>query len=151
MDVRIDDRTLIGDLVAAYAYAVDDQDWPAFAGLFVPDARIDYRSAGGIAGTPAEVVAWMPKAMSVFSWSLHSMSTHRLRFAGADTASGTLHVFARHGVTWEGVDELMDVNAVYHDDYVRTSAGWRFAARREQTLAITGGQFAALVSASVSR
>jgi len=151
MDVRLNDRALIGDLVVAYAYAVDDQDWQAFEALFAPDAHIDYRSAGGIAGTPAEVAAWMPKAMSVFSWSLHSMSTHRLCFTGADTASGSLHVFARHGVTWEGVDELMDVNAVYHDDYVRTPDGWRFAARREQTLAITGGQFAALVSASLSQ
>jgi hypothetical protein len=151
MDHHIEDRTLIGDLVVAYAYAVDDQDWPAFEGLFLPQAQIDYRSARGIVGTPAEVAAGMPKAMSVFSWSLHSMSTHQLRFTSADTASGSLHVFARHGVTWEGVDELIDVNAVYHDDYARAANGWRFAARREQTLAITGGPFATLVSASVSR
>jgi len=147
MDLQIEDRARIGDLVVAYAYAVDEKDWTAFAALFTPDGHIDYRSAGGIAGTPAELAAWMPQAMSTFAWSLHSLSTHRLQCTGADTAAGTLHVFARHGLVWEGANELMDVSARYHDQYVRTPAGWRFAARREETLTITGGRFAELVSA----
>ena len=151
MDLQVDDRALIGDLVVAYAYAVDERNWEAFEALFTREARIDYRSAGGIAGTPAEVAAWMPQAMSSFSWTLHSMSTHRLRLTDEDTATGKLHVFARHGLTWEGTTELMDVSAVYHDQYFRTSAGWKFAARREETLTITGGRFAELVSARIRR
>ncbi len=149
VDPHIEDRALIGDLVVAYSYAVDEQDWTAFEALFTPDAHIDYRSAGGIAGRPAEVAAWMPEAMSVFSWSLHSLSTHRLRFTGENAATGALHVFARHGLTWEGAAELMDVSAVYHDEYVRTPDGWRFAARREDTRVIAGGRFAEIVSTSL--
>lgn len=148
-DVRGHDRTLIGDLVVAYAYAVDERDWAAFEALFVPRAAIDYRSAGGIAGSPAEIAAWMPDAMAVFSWTLHSMSTHRLRFTGEDAAVGSLHVLARHGLTWEGEDELMDVSAVYHDEYTRTEDDWRFASRREETLIIVGGRFAELVSSTI--
>ena len=140
---------LIGDLVVAYAYAVDEKNWMAFEALFTQDAQIDYRSAGGIAGTPAELAAWMPQAMATFSWSMHSLSTHRLQFTSDDTVTGSLHVFARHGLTWEGAAELMDVSAVYHDRYLRTPAGWRFAARREETLTITGGRFAAMVSARI--
>jgi hypothetical protein len=147
MNLTVDDRALIGDLVVAYAFAVDERDWKAFEALFTPDAHIDYRSAGGIAGTPAEVAAWMPQAMSLFTWTLHSVSTHRLVATGADTAKGSLHMFARHGLIWEGATEVMDVNGFYHDEYVRTPAGWRFAVRREQTLSITGGRFAEMAAA----
>ncbi len=146
MDARADDRALIADLVVAYAYAVDACEWVAFESLFVPDAFIDYRSSGGIAGFPSEVAAWMPRAMALFTWSMHSLSTHRLSFTGYRAAEGSLHVFARHGLTWEGVDELMDVNAIYRDEYVRTDAGWRFASRREDTMLITGGRFAEIVT-----
>jgi hypothetical protein len=147
MTLTLDDRALIGDLVVAYAFAIDERNWPAFEALFTPDAAIDYRSAGGIAGTPAEVAAWMPQAMSLFTWTLHSVLTHRLEATGPDGARGALHMFARHGLLWEGTNEVMDVSGVYHDEYVRTPAGWRFAARREHTLSITGGRFAAIAAA----
>ena len=149
MDLTLEDRALIGDLVVAYAFAIDERDWKAFEALFTPDAQIDYRSAGGIAGTPAEVAAWMPQAMSLFTWTLHSVLTHRLEATGADAATGSLHMFARHGLIWDGATELMDVSGVYHDQYVRTSAGWRFAARREHTLSITGGRFAEMAAARI--
>ncbi|MBK5289784.1 MAG: nuclear transport factor 2 family protein [Acidimicrobiia bacterium] len=149
-DLRLDDRAGINELTTAYAYAVDGGDWAAFEALYVPDAAIDYRSAGGIAGTPVEVAAWMQGAMAMFSWSMHSMSTARIVFTGPDTGTGSVHVFARHGLTWEGVAELMDVSAVYHDEYTRTPAGWRFASRREETMSITGGRFADVVAASLT-
>jgi len=142
MTLTLEDRALIGDLVVAYAFAVDERNWQAFEALFVPDARIDYRSAGGIAGTPAEVAAWMPQALSFFTWTMHSVFTHRIQPTGADTAAGSLHVVARHGLLWEGANEIMDVSGIYRDEYVRTPAGWRFAARREDTMAFTGGKFA---------
>lgn len=144
-DLRLEDRARIDELTTAYAYAVDDGDWAAYEALFVPDAHIDYQSAGGIAGAPAEVTAWMRDSMALFTWSMHSLSTQRVVFTGPDTAAGSMHVMARHGLTWEGVDELMDVSAVYHDEYVRTAHGWRFASRREQTLAVVGGRFAEIV------
>lgn len=149
MEARLDDRALIEDLVVAYAYAIDECDWTAFESLFIADARIDYRSSGGISGTPSEIAAWMPQAMALFTWSMHSLSTHRLSFAGEREATGSLHVFARHALTWEGVDELMDVNAIYRDEYSKTDDGWRFASRREDTLLITGGRFAEIVTGSL--
>jgi len=123
VDARVDDRALIADLVVAYAYAVDERDWEVFEGLFVPDAAVDYRSSGGIAGNPAEVAAWLPDALGLFRWTMHSISTHRLTFTGERIAMGSLHVIARHGLTWKGVDELMDVNVIYRDEYVKTVAG----------------------------
>lgn len=149
-DLRAHDRLAIEVLTTGYAYAVDEGDWSGFEALFAPDATIDYRSAGGIAGTPAEVAAWMPEAMALFTWSMHSMSTQRIAFIGDDEAIGDVHVLARHGLMWEGDEELMDVSAVYHDRYVRTPEGWRFAARTEETLAIVGGRFAEVVRAGLA-
>jgi hypothetical protein len=151
MTPSLEDRALIGDLVVAYAFAVDERNWQAFEALFVPDARIDYASAGGIAGTPAEVAAWMPQAMSFFTWTMHSIYTHRLQAVGADSVRGSLHVLARHGVVFDGANEVMDVSGVYQDEYVRTAAGWRFQARREDTYGVTGGRFAAMVAARIKK
>ena len=148
-DLRADDRTRIEALAIDYAYAVDARDWAAFEALFTPDAAIDYRSAGGIEGAPAQVAAWMPDALSMFTWTMHSVSTHRIRFTGEDAATGDVHVLARHGLTFEGEDEVMDVSGVYRDRYLRTADGWRIAARREDTMAIVGGRFAAAVRASL--
>ena len=151
MTLSLEDRTLIGDLVVAYAYAVDERNWQAFETLFTLEAHIDYRSAGGLTGTPAEVAAWMPQAMSMFTWTLHSVLTHRIQSTGVDAATGSLHVVARHGLIWDGATEIMDVIGVYHDHYVRTPTGWRFAARREDTLSFTGGRFAEMAAARVKR
>ena len=142
---RLADHQAINDLAIAYAHAVDDQDWARWEALFLPDAVIDYRSSGGITGTPAEIAAWMPDAMSAFIWSMHSISTPEIRFVDDDHATGRVHLHNRNGVEWEGQAEILDVMGFYHDRYVRQDGRWRFASRREQTLAFAGGRFADLV------
>jgi hypothetical protein len=139
------DVLAIQDLVTSYAYAVDDQDWRRWQALFLPEAHIDYTSAGGIAGTPAELAAWMPGALSVFEFCLHSTSTHEIRFTGPDAATGRVHVLNRNGVRWEGTAEIVDVGAVYEDTYARERDRWRFASRVERTTYVTGGRFAAAI------
>ena len=139
------DLLAIQDLVTAYAHAVDDGDWHRWEALFLPDAHIDYTSAGGIAGSPAELAAWMPEAMSVFEFCLHSTSTHEIRFTGPTSATGRVHVFNRNGVRWEGESEIVDVGAVYEDTYARLGDRWRFASRVEHTTYMVGGRFASMV------
>ncbi len=102
-------------------------------------------SAGGIAGNPAELAAWMPDAMAAFRWCLHSISTHEIDFADDDNATGRVHVFNRNGVEWEGKPEIVDVGAVYRDRYVRSTDRWLFAERIEHTKYIVGGQFADMI------
>ena len=142
---RLAGRQAINDLAVAYAHAVDDQDWARWEALFLPDALIDYRSSGGITGTPAEIAAWMPDAMSAFVWSMHSISTPEIRFVDDDHATGRIHLHNRNGVEWDGEAEILDVMGFYHDTYVRQDGRWRFASRVEQTLAFAGGRFADLV------
>jgi hypothetical protein len=147
---RLADQMAIQDLATAYAYAVDDRDWTRWEALFLPDAQIDYTAAGGIAGSPAELAAWMPGAMAVFTFCLHTTSTHEIRFTGPDRASGRVHVFNRNGLEWEGQSEVFDVGAVYHDAYARVGSTWRFASRIEHTTYFTGGAFADFIRAAVA-
>lgn len=142
---RLADVMAIGDLAIAYSHAVDDRDWARFEALFTADAGIDYTASGGIAGTPAEVAAWMPAALEVFTWCLHSISTHEIRFTGPATARGRVHLFNRNGVDWEGDPELLDVVGLYLDRYVSDGCRWRLAERVEKVLDISGGRFAELV------
>lgn len=142
---RLADIAAIEALAVAYAYAVDDRDWRRWEALFDPDGFVDYRSAGGIAGSPAEVAAWMPGALSVFTFCLHSISTHEIRFHDDDRATGRVHVFNRNGVEWEGAAELMDVSAIYHDEYRRRGDRWTIHRRVERTLLVDGGRFAEMV------
>ena len=142
---RLADHQAIVDLAISYAHAVDDQDWVRWEGLFLPDAVIDYRSSGGITGTPAEIAAWMPDAMGAFTWSMHSISTPEIRFVDDDHARGRIHLHNRNGVEWEGTPEILDVMGFYRDTYVRNGGRWRFASRIEKTLAFDGGKFADLV------
>lgn len=142
---RLADIAAIEALAIAYAHAVDDRDWSRWEALFEPDGLVDYRAAGGIAGTPAEVARWMPGAMAVFTFCQHSISTHEIRFTDAERAHGRVHVLNRNGVEWEGEPELVDVGAVYHDEYVRHGDRWTIASRIERTLYVTGGRFADVV------
>ena len=139
------DVLAIRDLAIAYGFAVDDRDWDRWKSLFTSDARIDYTHSGGIAGTLEQVAAWLPDAMSVFAWSLHSILTHEIRFTGGGTATGRVHLFNRNGVEWEGTRELCDVGGVYLDEYRRDGDRWRFTSRVEDIRYVTGGAFAALV------
>lgn len=142
---RVADHLAIQDLATAYAYAVDGRDWVRWEALFTPDAHVDYTAAGGIAGTAAEVAAWMPGAMAIFTFCLHTTATHEIRFTGPDTATGRVHVFNRNGVDWEGEAEIFDVSAVYKDTYQRVGDGWRIGGRTERTLCLTGGRFADMI------
>jgi hypothetical protein len=139
------DIQAIQDLAIAYGHAVDDRDWSRWQALFTPDAHIDYTSAGGIAGTPAELTMWFPDAFAVFEWCMHSMSTHEITFTDDNRATGRVHVFNRNGVTHDDTSEILDVGAVYEDTYVCRDGAWRFSSRIEHVRYIDGGGFAAML------
>ncbi len=147
---RLADRAAIEDLVTAYAYAVDDRDWVRWERLFLPGAPVDYTASGGIAGTAAEVAAWLPEALAIFTFCLHTTSTHEIRFTGPDHATGRVHVFNRNGVVWRDEHQIFDVGAVYHDTYARVEDRWRFASRVERTAYLTGGSFADMLRDAVA-
>lgn len=142
---QLADLAAIGELIVGYGFAVDDRDWGRWRSLFTDDAELDYTHSGGIAGPIDEVAAWMPEALSVFTWSLHSVLTHEVHLTGEDTATGRVHLFNRNGLEWNGAAELCDVGGLYLDEYRREGDRWRFSRRVERAHYVTGGEFAAVV------
>lgn len=74
------DRLAVDEVVTDYAAAVDDGDWKAYRGLFTPDGRADYRSAGGIEGGVGQVAAWLAESMLLFPMRQHLIVNRRVRF-----------------------------------------------------------------------
>ena len=142
---RLADRAAIHDLAVAYAYAVDDRDWPRYQSLFTPNATIDYTVARGIAGNPDEVTAWIPERLKVFTFTMHTVTTHEIEFTGRNTARGRAHVFNRNGLIHNGIPEICDVSSFYIDEYVRVGSNWKFSSRAERNACITGGPFATII------
>ncbi len=56
---RTADRLDIIELLHRYSWAMLDKDWAAWQACFAEGAHVDYTTAGGIAGTPAEAAAWL--------------------------------------------------------------------------------------------
>ncbi|AVH61586.1 MULTISPECIES: nuclear transport factor 2 family protein [Streptomyces] len=82
------DRLAVDGLVTEYAVAVDDGDWEAYRGLFTPDGRADYRSAGGIEGDAAQVAEWLAENMRLFAMRQHLIVNRRLRFGLLEQDTG---------------------------------------------------------------
>ncbi|KOU59932.1 hypothetical protein ADK57_32000 [Streptomyces sp. MMG1533] len=82
------DRLAVDELITDYAAAVDDGDWEAYRGLFTPDGRADYRSAGGIEGDPEKVAAWLAESMRLFAMRQHLIVNRRVRFGLLEQDTG---------------------------------------------------------------
>jgi hypothetical protein len=74
------DRFAVDGLVTEYAVAVDDGDWEGYRGLFAPDGRADYRSAGGIEGDADQVAGWLSQNVGLFPMRQHLIVNRRVRF-----------------------------------------------------------------------
>jgi 3-phenylpropionate/cinnamic acid dioxygenase small subunit len=135
---ELSDRIEISDLLTRYTSAIDGKDWGLLDTCFQPDADVDYVSSGGIAGKYPEVRAWLEKALSIFPVTVHAISNSEIELDG-DRAKGRTLVSnpmcLRDG---EGNENIFTVYAYYHDDLVRTDAGWRIAKRFEEHV-LTGG------------
>ncbi|MFI9051907.1 nuclear transport factor 2 family protein [Streptomyces sp. NPDC053427] len=82
------DRLAIDDLVTGYAIALDDGDWVGYRALFTDDGRADYRSAGGIEGSTAEIADWLTEVLRHFSVRQHLIVNRRITLARRDGAPG---------------------------------------------------------------
>ncbi|MFG2133360.1 nuclear transport factor 2 family protein [Streptomyces sp. NPDC048751] len=82
------DRLAVDGLITDYAVAVDDGDWEAYRGLFTPDGRADYRSAGGIEGDAGKVAAWLAESMRLFPMRQHLIVNRRVRFGVLERDTG---------------------------------------------------------------
>jgi hypothetical protein len=121
---RLEDRAALEDLVIRYFVAADDDDEPTLAATFAPDA--EFYAGGHLCGADrAAIVAFIAADRKNMGVTVHTQNYTLLTFHDDDRASGVVGVHLeldRGGSTLYGA-------ARYHDDYVRTGDGWRFARR----------------------
>lgn len=128
------DRALIADLLARYSWALADRDWNAWTAVFTADARVDYSTAGGPVGSPADAAKTFATMMAGFDVSLSSGGNVTIDFVDDDTAkvrsiyTMTMRIPGADG----GAPTYMQASGWYIDEVRRTSAGWRLHDRFEQ-------------------
>jgi hypothetical protein len=113
------------EVLVRYATAIDTDEHALLDDVFVADARIDFRSAGGIEGRYPEVRAWLGDAMRRFAILQHFVSNLRL-LPGEQTVC---YVRAVHGYRGEGRMKFFELGGEYHDRWVETGAGPRIVER----------------------
>ncbi len=122
---RVEIEALRGDFVDAQM----TDDFDRFAALFAPDGvwRVPAVNAG-YAGRD-EIRAGIER-LKVGLWDFFVQTTHpgTIQLAG-DTASGRAYVLS-FGRFRDGGSHLN--YSVYHDHYVRTPDGWKFAKRVDE-------------------
>jgi len=132
------DRLEINDLLTRYTVAIDKQDWELLDTVFTPDANVDYKSSGGIAGTYAEARKWLSEVLPIFSATLHYITNTTVELGGDRARSDTYVWNPMHMKLPDGSDHSFSVGAIYHDQLVRTPEGWRIAERREEQILMEG-------------
>jgi 3-phenylpropionate/cinnamic acid dioxygenase small subunit len=132
------DRLAIEDVLVRYCAAIDAGDWARLDAVFLPDATVDYTSAGGIRGTYPEVRAWLADVLPRFAVRQHLVTNLELTVDG-DVATSRVYFFNPMGTREaDGTLRMFYVGGWYHDRWARTRDGWRIADRREETAWMDG-------------
>ena len=85
----LSDHHDIRELIVAYSSAIDARDFDALDAVFTPDAAIDYRAMGGIAGTYADVKAWLRTVLPQFPQYQHMVGNLSITLDGERAVSKT--------------------------------------------------------------
>lgn len=138
MTDRVADRIEIEELLARYAWAMSDKDWTAWQGVFADGASVDYATAGGPTGSPAEAASWLEGTFAMFESAISHIGNVVVDFDGDDAASvRSLYKMAMK-IAGDPPTHL-EACGWYRDRVVRTADGWRIADRFEQLVYMKQG------------
>lgn len=124
------DILAIQNLLAVYAFAIDEKDFDALDDVFTPDATFDYTATGGVAGDWSTIKPWLAAALARFPVTQHLVGMPRIRLAGDRATSATM-LFNPMLLKRDGGDHIFFVGATYRDELARTAQGWRISRRVE--------------------
>ncbi len=120
------ERDSIKQVLTAYANALDSfQAERLLTEVFSPAATVDYSAAGGIQGSPQDLVNWLGEAMSKFDTWQHLLSNFVIDIDG-NTASARTECFN----PLQNSDATVLVGCCYHDKLCKTDGQWRISERR---------------------
>jgi hypothetical protein len=120
------DLVAIGELTARYNVAADDADGSAFADTFSADGVLEMGGAVVCTGS-SELVAFASKPRGTVHFT-----TDPIVVIEGDTATQHCSLLLLRRAR-DGSSVRIETTGRYHDELVRTAAGWRFR-RRTVTL-----------------
>jgi hypothetical protein len=134
---ELSDRSDINDLLVRYSEALSRGDWETWDSCFAPDAHLDYTTAGGIAGSVTDAIAWLTPTMAMFDMRIHRMANVQICFDGSDRAAigsqyTTVMRIPAAGGDAAAKPTYIEAAGWYDDVDVRTPAGWLLSARTER-------------------
>ena len=135
MDLQqLSDRAEISDLLLRYSEALNEADWDGWAACFTDDAQVDYTTAGGVAGSTSEAIAWLSPTLSIFDMRIGRISNIRVVFESADRANvqSQYSMLMRLPVAEGQSPTYIEAAGWYDDIALRTAAGWRLQSRVER-------------------
>jgi 3-phenylpropionate/cinnamic acid dioxygenase small subunit len=132
-ELSVEARIGIDDLLTRYATAIDGRDWDLLDTVFMSDAHLDYRSAGGVAGEYPEVRQWLAQVLPIFDLMQHHVLNRVIRVRGDDVRA-TSNFFNVNVLQVEGAPWIFKVGGRYHDKVVLDGETWRISERIEDTL-----------------
>lgn len=118
-------------VLARYATALDQRDWPLLDQVFTEDVVFD--SGEWVMRSRAEAVAAIRPYLDGCGPTQHLLGNYRIQLAGG-RARSQVYVRAFHVGTAELSSTLYEMFGEYSDELVRTQAGWRIAHRRVRLL-----------------
>jgi hypothetical protein len=124
-------RAAIQDVLARYAFALDEKQYDLLLDVFTRDARIDMSGSGGIAGDRAAFIAWIPEALALFPVTQHFLGQSVIDLDD-DLAAAWVHTYQINPMGFgrsDGSVALFVLGGYYRDRCVATPAGWRIAHR----------------------
>ena len=121
--LRVADRIKIAELCARYTHHYDNRELEAFVDLFTEEGVMQLGPEGFARGRE-DLRTAIAATMDFVDFACHFVSDLIIEFMGEATARGTsrFSVHCGHEPTIQGA-------GTYHDDYVLTDHGWRFASR----------------------
>src|SRR3954463_6605916 len=87
---EVSDRFEIQQLLIDYSTAIDKRRFDDLDRVFTPDAFIDYRAMGGIAGSVPEGKAWLAQVLPNFPAYAHMLGNFDFRIDGDAASSRTI-------------------------------------------------------------
>jgi hypothetical protein len=128
---ELSDRLELQDLITAYSYAIDFHRWDDLDDIFTTDATLDFTATGGEAGDFATMKQWLARTLDMFAGHQHLVATSQIELDG-NRATGRSICHNPMYLDVDGKQQVLFVGLWYLDEFVRTDAGWRIAARKQQ-------------------
>jgi SnoaL-like domain len=128
---EIADRLAIGQVIARYVHALDAWDYDTLDDVFLPDARLDLREAGGIAGLWTQVKRYYQDNLKAFVDYRHVFANLLVEFdADRRGARSRTKVINPCGMLdRDGKLRHFEIVGAYEDGWRRVPDGWRIAER----------------------